>query len=119
MIVSYKKGVADRTLKGGGYRIESSAMLTDLFPTILSYAGVDLLPSDRIIDGVNLKDLWSGSVAPDTRVHDALFYMKKGSVQAVQMPVELNGTVYDFKYYENVRTENSAFIDQKLSLIHI
>lgn len=113
MIVSYKKGVADGTLKGGGYRIESSAMLTDLFPTILSYAGVDLLPSDRIIDGVNLKDLWSGSVAPDTRVHDALFYMKKGSVQAVQMPVELNGTVYDFKYYENVRTENSAFIDQK------
>ena len=88
-------------------------MLTDLFPTILSYAGVDVLPSDRIIDGVNLKSLWKGDVDPDFRVHDALFYMKKGTVQAVQMPVEVGGVTYDFKYYQKVRTENSAFIDQQ------
>lgn len=115
MIVSYPAGVANETMKGApqGYKIESSAMLTDLFPTILSYAGVNTLPSDRIIDGVDLKPLWSGEKAPDYRVHDALYYMKKGTVQAVQMPVEVDGTVYDFKYYQNVRTENSAFIDQK------
>ena len=112
MIVSYPKGVRNGTIKNmtGGYKIESSAMLTDLFPTILSYAGVDVLPSDRIIDGVNLKSLWSGK---DSRVHDALFYMKKGTVQAVQMPVEVGGVTYDFKYYQKVRTENSAFIDQQ------
>lgn len=112
MIVSYPAGVIKGTMKGepGGYKIESSAMLTDLFPTILSYAGVDVLPSDRIIDGVNLKSLWSGE---DSRVHDALFYMKKGTVQAVQMPVEVGGVTYDFKYYQKVRTENSAFIDQQ------
>ncbi len=108
MLVSYPNG----DVKSGGYKIESSAMLTDLFPTILSYAGVDTLPSDRIIDGVNLRALWNGSVEPDTRVHDALYYMKKGSVQAVQLPVEVDGKVYDFKYYDSVRTENSAFIDQ-------
>ena len=115
MIVSYPKGVRNGTIANstGGYKIESSAMLTDLFPTILSYAGVDVLPSDRIIDGVNLKSLWSGEVAPDSRVHDALFYMKKGTVQAVQMPVEVGGVTYDFKYYQKVRTENSAFIDQQ------
>ena len=28
------------------------------------------------------------------------------------MAVEVNGTVYDFKYFDKVRTENSAFIDQ-------
>ena len=115
MIVSYPAGVRNGTIANttGGYKIESSAMLTDLFPTILSYAGVDVLPSDRIIDGVNLKSLWKGDVDPDFRVHDALFYMKKGTVQAVQMPVEVGGVTYDFKYYQKVRTENSAFIDQQ------
>ena len=28
------------------------------------------------------------------------------------MPYALNGKMYDFKYYDRVRTENSAFIDQ-------
>ena len=97
MIVSYPAGVRNGTIANttGGYKIESSAMLTDLFPTILSYAGVDVLPSDRIIDGVNLKSLWSGNVTPDSRVH------------------EVGGVTYDFKYYQKVRTENSAFIDQQ------
>ena len=115
MIVSYPAGVRSGTMKGepGGYKIESSAMLTDLFPTILSYTGVDNLPKDRVIDGVNLKSLWNGEKATDARVHDALFYMKKGTVQAVQMPVEVDGVTYDFKYYQKVRTENSAFIDQQ------
>ena len=30
----------------------------------------------------------------------------------MQRAVELDGTTYDFKYYDSVRTENSAFIDQ-------
>ena len=28
------------------------------------------------------------------------------------MAVELDGKTYDFKYFDKVRTENSAFIDQ-------
>lgn len=90
MIVSYPKGVRNGTIKNstGGYKIESSAMLTDLFPTILSYAGVDVLPSDRIIDGVNLKSLWSGEIAPDSRVHDALFYMKKARFRPFRCPLK-------------------------------
>lgn len=90
MIVSYPAGVIKGTMKGepGGYKIESSAMLTDLFPTILSYAGVDVLPSDRIIDGVNLKSLWKGDVDPDFRVHDALFYMKKALFRPFRCPLK-------------------------------
>lgn len=90
MIVSYPAGVIKGTMKGepGGYKIESSAMLTDLFPTILSYAGVDVLPSDRIIDGVNLKSLWKGDVDPDSRVHDALFYMKKARFRPFRCPLK-------------------------------
>lgn len=92
--------------------IESSSMNFDLFATILDYCGITAMPADRVIDGVSLRELWSGNVAADTRVHEALYYQKKGKVQAVQMAVELNGKVYDFKYYDKVLTENSAFIDQ-------
>lgn len=90
----------------------------DLFNTILRYCGITdgdgkvYLPTDRIIDGADLYDLWQANVPTSTRVHDKLFYLKKGKCQAVQMAVEVNGKVYDFKYFDKVRTENSAFIDQ-------
>ncbi len=97
--------------------IDASSMNFDLFNTILHYCGITdengiYLPTDRIIDGADLYDLWQCNVPSSTRVHDKLFYLKKGKCQAVQMAVELDGTVYDFKYYDKVRTENSAFIDQ-------
>lgn len=97
--------------------IDASAMNFDLFTTILRYCGIVdgggvCLPEDRIIDGADLYALWNAEVEGNTRVHDKLFYQKKGKCQAIQMPVELDGKVYDFKYYDKVRTENSAFIDQ-------
>ena len=57
-------------------------------------------------------ELLSGNVPTDTRIHDAIYYLKRGKVQSIQMPVDNGGIVYDYKYYESVRTENSAFIDQ-------
>ncbi len=99
-------------------RIDASSMNFDLFTTILRYCGITnddgsvYLPSDRIIDGADLYDLWQATVPTSTRVHDKIFYLKKGKCQAVQMAVEVDGVVYDFKYYDKVRTENSAFIDQ-------
>ncbi len=92
-------------------KITSGTMLTDLFPTILDYAtgSNSNLPTDRIIDGVSLRNLWSGDIASNTTMHDELYYMKKGSVQSVR--VESDGVAY--KYFENVATENSAFIDQR------
>lgn len=92
--------------------IAASSMNFDLFATILDYCGVQDLPSDRIVDGVSLKALWSGNIAADSAIHEALFYQKGGKAQGVQMPYALNGKMYDFKYYDRVRTENSAFIDQ-------
>ncbi len=94
--------------------ITSSAMITDIFPTVMHYVtGSDEnMPTDRIIDGVSLVELLSGNLEYDTRVHDSLYYIKAGSVQAVQKAVELDGTTYDFKYYHRVQTENSAFSEQ-------
>lgn len=101
-------------------KIESSTMLIDLFPTIMNYVMGDdyMMPTDRIIDGKSLVDLCSGNIDPNTTIHETLFYMKKGSVQAVQERIDTNGDGIidendtDYKYYEKVRTENSAFIDQ-------
>ena len=46
-------------------------------------------------------------------MHEALYYQKKGKVQAVQLiGVELDGQSYDFKYFDRVQSENSAFFDQ-------
>lgn len=98
--------------------IDASSMNFDLFNTILSYCGIKnadgsvYLPSDRTIDGKDLSSWWNCTKQTSERVHDKLFYLKKGKCQAVQMAVELNGVTYDFKYYDKVRTENSAFIDQ-------
>lgn len=106
----YSGEVTERT--GSTKHIIASSMNFDLFATILDYCGVNELPSDRIIDGVSLRELWSGNVSADTRVHDMLFYQKKGKTQGIQMAAESEGKVYDFKYYDRVHTENSAFIDQ-------
>lgn len=98
--------------------IDASSMNFDLFNTILRYCNITnddgsvYLPSDRIIDGKDLYDLWQANVPTDHRVHDKIFYLKKGKCQAIQMAVELDGKTYDFKYFDKVRTENSAFIDQ-------
>lgn len=104
--------------RGTTKHIDASCMNFDLFNTILRYCNITnpdgsvYLPTDRIIDGRDMYDLWQCTVPTSTRIHDKLFYLKKGQCQAIQMAVDLDGTVYDFKYYEKVRTENSAFIDQ-------
>ena len=95
-------------------KVETSAMLQDLFPTILNYVMGDdyKLPTDRIIDGVSLKSVLSGNMPSDFRVHDVLYYMKRGKIQGLQMAVDTPSGTFDFKYYDNVHSENSAFIDQ-------
>ena len=132
MLVSYPNGgvgagsaIADTTYPITDYdgnviryattkKVETSAMLQDLFPTILNYVMGDdyKLPTDRIIDGVSLKSVLSGNMPSDFRVHDVLYYMKRGKIQGLQMAVDTPSGTFDFKYYDNVHSENSAFIDQ-------
>ena len=132
MLVSYPNGgvgagsaIADTTYPITDYdgnviryattkKVETSAMLQDLFPTILNYVMGDdyKLPTDRIIDGVSLKIVLSGNMPRDFRVHDVLYYMKRGKIQGLQMAVDTPSGTFDFKYYDNVHSENSAFIDQ-------
>ncbi|MDE7373701.1 MAG: sulfatase-like hydrolase/transferase, partial [Clostridia bacterium] len=117
LIMSYPNSNIGNTNKV----ITTNAMNIDLFPTILQYAGITNMPTDRIIDGVSMYDILEEKNGtfnnPSYRLHDALYYIKKGKVQGIQMPIETvdkqgNPVVYDYKYFDKVRTENSAFIDQ-------
>lgn len=107
-IASYKNG----NIGKNGHIITTPAMNIDVFPTLLEYAGITALPNDRIIDGVSLHSLLEGVMPDGTPVHDALYYLRSGKVQGVQMPVTANGNVSHYKYYKAVASENTAFFDQ-------
>lgn len=92
--------------------LSSRAMNIDIFPTILQYIGIDSLPSDRVIDGISLYDLWQGNISADAAREQSLFHFRAGEVQAIQQPVVVSGELYDFKYYDQARSENTAFFDQ-------
>ena len=103
-VFTYYKNGAE--VRGETVVIDAAAMNIDFFPTILEYCGILSLPSDRIIDGVSLKKLWSED--PYAVVHDKLFYLKRGKARAVQMRVD----GVDYKYFRHVQSENSAFFNQ-------
>lgn len=105
LIVTYKNGGITP-----GSIVKTNAMNIDFFPTFLDYAGINNLPGDRVIDGASLYDiLENGADAPH---HEAMYHLRTGKVQAVQMPVEVDGEIKVFKYYKSVASENTAFFDQ-------
>ena len=118
LIMSYPNSKIGKTNKV----ITTNTMNIDLFPTILEYVGITDMPTDRIIDGKSmysmLEEMDGTYNNASYRLHpEGLFYIKKGKVQGIQMPVDTvdkngNPVVYDYKYFDKVRTENSAFIDQ-------
>lgn len=70
---------------------DQATMNIDLFPTLLSLAGLSL-PQDRIIDGKNILGLLEGK---DTRpVHDALFFYHYEELEGVRQD--------KWKYFRNV-----------------
>lgn len=108
LIVSYPNG----NVGDGDKVITTPAMNIDFFPTLLQYAGVASLPGDRVIDGVSMYGVLEGTASSDANIHDTLYYLRTGKVQAVQMPVDVDGITYNFKYYKSVNSENTAFFDQ-------
>ena len=112
-IVTYSNGGVG---KGAAFEqsnvISTQAMNIDIFPTILKYIGVEQLPSDRAIDGVSLNSLLNGECDANIQIHNKLVHIKSGKIESLQMPIELDGKTYIFKYYDRVMTENSAFLGQ-------
>ncbi|MBK8418183.1 sulfatase [Candidatus Villigracilis saccharophilus] len=76
MIAHWPKGITAKSI------CSEPAMNIDLFPTMLSLAGVDL-PEDRVIDGKNILSLLTSNGKRDP--NDCLFFYHNKELEAVRM----------------------------------
>ena len=72
---------------------EEPTMITDLFPTLLLIAGIEM-PDDRIIDGKDISGLFLGNQKMSP--HDALFFYHHDELEGVR--------VGKYKYYRAINT---------------
>ena len=125
-----------------GTERNSSAVLVDLFPTLVELCGItgnggtaNYLPADREIDGVSMTQLLKDDTVLHTEEHPIL-HMKREVVKAVQYTVptsEIKAMYPDydhavlaeneyltFKYFEKIQNDNSAFWDKnRKNWLHI
>ncbi len=121
---------------------ESSAVLVDLYPTLVELCSVtgengkeNYLPEDRVIDGISMAEL----LKEDKVIHTAeapILHMKREKIKAVQyaLPTEEVRAMYPeydydilgtdgyitFKYFEKIQNDNSAFWDKnRKNWLHI
>ena len=127
----------------GSVRSES-ATLVDVFPTLIDLCGIrgkngedSYLPADRVLDGVSMLP----TLQRDEVIHTPdkpILYMKREKLKAIQYTVStgelLSGAEYtgydykvlqeneniDFKYYQSIQNDNSAFFDKfRKNWLHI
>ncbi len=127
----------------GSVRSES-ATLVDLFPTIIDLCSItgnhaedSYLPKDRVIDGISMVPTLKDDTVIHTSEHPIL-YMKREKLKAIQYTVKtediLNQKEYadydydvlkknknlDFKYFQSIQNDNSAFFDKfRKNWLHI
>lgn len=132
---------ADGKLGEAGTVREASAVLTDLYPTLVELCGItgggkeNYLPTDREIDGISMAEL----LKDDTVIHteeSPILHMKREVVKAIQYTVPVsevkekypeykfevleNNDYITFKYFEKIQNDNSAFWDKnRKNWLHI
>ena len=124
-----------------GTERDNSAVLVDLFPTLLDLCDITVdgsdnnLPQDRVIDGVSMTDLLKNDSVLHTKEHPIL-HMKREKLKAIQYAVPVsevtsqypeydydvlkNNEYVTFKYFEKIQNDNSAFFDKnRKNWLHI
>ena len=119
----------------------NSAVLVDLYPTLVELAGItgaggqkNYLPTDRTIDGISMASLLKDDAVIHTSEHPIL-HMKREKLKAIQytMPTSevkalypdytydvLDNEYITFKYFEKIQNDNSAFWDKnRKNWLHI
>ena len=131
---------ADGALGEIGTERNNSAVLVDLYPTLVDLAGItgngqkNYLPTDRTIDGVSMTSLLKDDAVIHTSEHPIL-HMKREKLKAIQytMPTSevkalypdytydvLDNEYITFKYFEKIQNDNSAFWDKnRKNWLHI
>lgn len=120
-----------------------TATLVDLFPTLIDICGISgngkesYLPSDRKIDGVSMVPTLKNDDVIHTKEHP-LLYMKREKLKAIQYTVPTSEILsqkeyadydhkvlkeneyLDFKYFQRIQNDNSAFFDKfRKNWLHI
>ncbi len=124
-----------------GTERNNSAVLVDLYPTLVELAGItgnggqkNYLPTDRTIDGISMASLLKDDAVIHTSEHPIL-HMKREKLKAIQytMPTSevkalypdytydvLDNEYITFKYFEKIQNDNSAFWDKnRKNWLHI
>ncbi len=123
----------------GGTR-SNSATFVDFFPTLIELCGItnggenNVMPSDRVIDGVSFVPV----IEKDTPVHTEehpILHMKREDIKAIQYTVPsqtvkdmypdydydiLDSEYLTLKYFDKAPNDNSAFFDKsRKNWLHI
>ena len=123
-----------------GTERNNSAVLVDLYPTLVELAGItgngqkNYMPTDRTIDGISMASLLKDDAVIHTADHPIL-HMKREKLKAIQytMPTSevkalypdytydvLDNEYITFKYFEKIQNDNSAFWDKnRKNWLHI
>ncbi len=124
-----------------GTERDNSAVLVDLFPTLLDLCAITVegsdnnLPTDRVIDGISMSELLKNDSVIHTKDHPIL-HMKREKLKAIQYAVPVsevtsqypeydyevlkNNDYVTFKYFEKIQNDNSAFWDKnRKNWLHI
>ncbi len=126
--------------KGSSY--DEPATLVDLFPTLIEMCSItgngqeNYLPTDRIIDGTSMLPIFKNGTPVHTE-ENPILHMKREKLKAIQYAVDTKDVLEDypeyndfsvlkdnqyvqFKYFQNVQNDNSAFFDKyRKNWLHI
>ena len=125
-----------------GSSFDESATLVDLYPTLIEMCSItgnngqeNYLPSDRVIDGTSMMPIFETGT-PIHTIENPILHMKREKLKAIQYAVKTEDVLkenpdydYDvlteneyvqFKYFQNIQNDNSAFFDKfRKNWLHI
>ncbi len=124
-----------------GSSFDEPATIVDLFPTLVEMCGItnggkeNYMPQDREIDGTSMLPIFENGTPIHTK-DNPILHMKREKLKSIQYAVETeevlseytdydfdvlkNNDYVQFKYFQNIQNDNSAFFDKfRKNWLHI